>query len=63
MSLLANHYKISNIEFNKARQKMAIIPKNASLINNPVSVAPGFKIENVYVFAGVPKSCKECFIL
>ena len=61
MSLLANHYKISNIEFNKARQKMAIIPKNASLINNPVSVAPGFKIENVYVFAGVPKIMQGMF--
>ena len=55
MSLLKKHYKRSNIDFNEARQKMAIIPKGASLINNPVSVAPGFNIKNVYVFAGVPK--------
>ena len=46
----------SNIDFNEARQKMAIIPKGASLIENPVSVAPGFKINNVFVFAGVSSS-------
>jgi molybdopterin-biosynthesis enzyme MoeA-like protein len=34
---------------------MARVPKGASLIKNPVSVAPGFQIENVFVLAGVPK--------
>ena len=34
---------------------MARIPDGADLIENPVSIAPGFHIENVYVMAGVPK--------
>ncbi len=37
-----------------ARLKMAMVPEGASLISNPVSGAPGFVIENVYVMAGVP---------
>ena len=61
MNLLKKHYKKSNIDFNEARQKMAIIPKGALLIDNPVSVAPGFNIKNVYVFAGVPKIMQSMF--
>ncbi len=38
-----------------ARLKMARIPEGAKLIDNPVSGAPGFQIENVYVMAGVPR--------
>ncbi len=34
---------------------MAYLPEDASLIDNPVSVAPGFFLENVYVLPGVPK--------
>ena len=34
---------------------MARIPDGASLIDNPVSTAPGFRIGNVHVMAGVPK--------
>ena len=34
---------------------MAYLPSKASLIDNPVSIAPGFSIENVHVFPGVPK--------
>ena len=41
---------------------MAIF-KGSLLINNPVSIAPGFNIKNVYVFAGVPKIMQVCFIL
>ena len=61
MSLLKKHYERSNIDFNEARQKMAIIPKGAFLIDNPVSVAPGFNIKNVFVFAGVPKIMQSMF--
>jgi molybdenum cofactor synthesis domain-containing protein len=39
----------------EARMKMADTPEGALLIDNPVSVAPGFVIENVHVLAGVPK--------
>ena len=38
-----------------ARMKMADTPEGAELIDNPVSVAPGFIVENVHVMAGVPK--------
>jgi len=40
---------------NAARMKMADMPEGAELIDNPVSVAPGFRVENVYVLPGVPK--------
>lgn len=35
--------------------KMADFPKGADLIANPLSIAPGFRMENVYCMAGVPK--------
>ena len=55
MALLAAHYASSGLEFNPARQRMARIPDGARLIDNPVSVAPGFSIGNVHVMAGVPR--------
>ena len=61
MRRLKLHYEGTNIEFNEARQKMAIIPTNSSLIDNPVSAAPGFKIENLFVFAGVPRIMQGMF--
>jgi len=42
-------------EFNAARQRMATMPRGATLIPNPVSFAPGFSIGNVHVMAGVPR--------
>ena len=61
MRRLKVHYEDTNIEFNEARQKMAIIPTNSTLIDNPVSAAPGYKIENLFVFAGVPKIMQGMF--
>ena len=55
VQLLEAHYDAQGIEFNAARARMARIPEGASLIDNPVSTAPGFRIENVHVMAGVPK--------
>ena len=52
--LLEEFYKNRNIEYTTARKKMARIPEGANLIENKVSVAPGFAMENVYVMAGVP---------
>lgn len=52
-------------ELNTARLKMAVVPEGSVLIDNPVSGAPGFKIENVYVLAGVPRimqSMVESFV-
>ena len=53
-ALLAAHYANTGTELNAARLRMARIPDGAALIDNPVSVAPGFTIENVHVMAGVP---------
>lgn len=53
-ALLAAHYARSGHEFNEARMRMARIPDSATLIENPISVAPGFSIGNVHVMAGVP---------
>jgi molybdenum cofactor synthesis domain-containing protein len=53
-ALLAAHYDRQEMVFNEARQRMARIPEGATLIDNPVSIAPGFTIGNVHVMAGVP---------
>lgn len=42
-------------DFNAARRRMARIPEGGTLIANPVTDAPGFQIDNVFVMAGVPK--------
>jgi molybdopterin-biosynthesis enzyme MoeA-like protein len=48
-------------EFNAPRQRMATMPRGASLIDNPVSAAPGFTIGNVHVMAGVPRIMRAMF--
>ena len=53
-ALMAAHYARTGSELNEARLRMARIPEGAVLIENPVSVAPGFSIGNVHVMAGVP---------
>ncbi len=55
IALLQAHYDRAGLEFNEARQRMARIPDGASLIDNPVSTAPGFTLGNVHVMAGVPR--------
>lgn len=55
MALLQAHYDRAGLDFNDARKRMARIPDGASLIDNPVSTAPGFTLGNVHVMAGVPK--------
>ena len=47
--------------FNAARQRMATLPRGADLIDNPVSIAPGFTIGNVHVMAGVPRIMQAMF--
>ncbi len=51
--ILEAHY--GKEEFNAPRRKMAMTPQGAELIPNPVSAAPGFIIDNIYVMAGVPR--------
>jgi molybdenum cofactor synthesis domain-containing protein len=47
--------------FNPARQRMATMPRGATLIDNAVSLAPGFTIGNVHVMAGVPRIMQAMF--
>ncbi|MCZ6482559.1 MAG: molybdopterin-binding protein [Alphaproteobacteria bacterium] len=56
---LKRHYRSG--EFNEARMRMANVPEGGTLIDNPVSAAPGFRIENVFVFAGVPAIMQAMF--
>lgn len=56
--LLLKHY---GDKANAARMLMARTPVGAELIYNPVSVAPGFRVENVYVMAGVPTIARAMF--
>jgi molybdenum cofactor synthesis domain-containing protein len=55
VALLLDWFKRIGREANEARMRMARAPKGAILIDNPVSKAPGFQIENVFVMAGIPK--------
>lgn len=49
------------VEVTEARLKMAETPEFAELIDNPVSGAPGFKVENVFVMAGIPRIMQAMF--
>ena len=57
--ILKAHYPEG--EFNEARQKMAKMPENVELILNPITVAPGFIIKNIYVLPGVPNIMEKMF--
>ena len=58
--ILENYYPKG--EFNDGRKKMAKMPASSELILNPLTVCPGFRIENVFVFPGVPEIMKKMFI-
>jgi molybdenum cofactor synthesis domain-containing protein len=53
-AMLEARWRETGAEVNAARLRMARIPEGADLIVNSVSAAPGFRIENVHVMAGVP---------
>jgi molybdenum cofactor synthesis domain-containing protein len=57
--MLTRHYGEDNLT--PPRLKMADVPEGAILIPNPVSAAPGFRVENVYVMAGVPSIMQAMF--
>ena len=58
-AILEAHYEKSEQELNEARLRMARIPEGATLIDNPISGAPGFSLQNVHVMAGVPTIFNE----
>src|SRR3546814_12600884 len=51
-AILEAHYEPGQLT--EARLRMARTPQGAVLIDNPVSKAPGFQVENVFVMAGIP---------
>jgi molybdenum cofactor synthesis domain-containing protein len=55
--ILEAYYKPG--EFNEGRQKMVWMPKDANLILNPTSGAPGFSVKNVFCLPGVPSILKS----
>jgi molybdenum cofactor synthesis domain-containing protein len=57
---MTKHYGDAAL-FTPARRRMARIPHGAVLVDNPVSVAPGFQMENVFTFAGIPKIMQGMF--
>ncbi len=48
-------------DFNAARQRMATMPRGVTLIDNVISLAPGFTMGNVHVMAGVPRIMQAMF--
>lgn len=59
---LDNYYKSKGRVLNEASAKMADIPVGCPLIDNSVSAAPGFIVnENIFVFAGVPNILQAMF--
>ncbi|MSP80474.1 MAG: competence/damage-inducible protein A [Rhodospirillales bacterium] len=57
---LRRHYARPE-DLNAQRLRMATLPEGAELIDNPVSAAPGFRIGNVMVLAGVPRIMQAMF--
>ena len=58
-AILRNHY--SPEEINEARLRMARMPEGAELIPNLLTSAPGYRVENVYVMAGLPSIMQSMF--
>jgi len=54
-AVVAMRQRLSETELTPARLRMARIPQGAKLIDNAISRAPGFMLENVIVMAGVPR--------
>ncbi|HLJ20350.1 MAG TPA: competence/damage-inducible protein A [Stellaceae bacterium] len=59
--ILEERYRERGMELNEARLRMAHVPEGAALVLNPISGAPGFRMENVYVMAGVPQIMQAMF--
>lgn len=58
---LEEYYKERGSDLNEARLRMAKFPEGAELIENPLTAAPGCKIENVFVLAGIPSIMQVMF--
>ena len=59
VAMLESHYKPEDL--NEARLRMAMTPEHATLIENPISKAPGYQVDNIFVLAGVPAIARAMF--
>lgn len=59
VKLLQEYYGLEKL--NDSSLRMALMPKGANLIPNPVTLAPGFYMKNVFVMAGVPEVMRAMF--
>ena len=59
--ILKDYYDGSGRELNEARLRMAYTPEGAELVENRISRAPGFRVENVIVMAGIPAVMRAMF--
>jgi molybdenum cofactor synthesis domain-containing protein len=57
--VLEDYYRDRPLGLTEARLRMARVPAGAELIPNPASGAPGVKMENVFILAGVPNIAKS----
>ena len=53
-AILEDYYRDRPGGLTEARLRMARVPEGAELIPNPTSGAPGVRMENVFIMAGVP---------
>jgi molybdenum cofactor synthesis domain-containing protein len=56
--ILKDYYRDRPLGLTEARLRMARVPEGAELIPNPTSGAPGVRMDNVFILAGVPNIAK-----
>lgn len=56
--LLRDYYKE---KINDNRLRMAQLPEGCELIDNPSTFAPGIRIKNIFVMAGIPRVLQSMF--
>ena len=61
VELLTRRTRERGQEMNEARLRMATFPEGAELLRNEISAAPGYRIGNVFVMAGVPRIMQAMF--
>ncbi len=61
VSAIEKYYGKDSAELSRARVKMAYLPEGSEIITNSLTGAPGFKIENIFVLAGVPDIMRSMF--
>ena len=54
-------YKQRGQEFTEGRKRMTLAPEGAEIVDNDAMIAPGLKIENVFILAGVPRIAHAMF--